>query len=234
MQPCKLILALDLSSRQSARHLLGQLDGELRWVKVGLQMFTAHGPEWVREIAELGYRIFLDLKLHDIPHTVAKSVQSLCHLPIDMLTLHSSGGEEMLAAAEKAKRELNPDLLLLGVTVLTSMNAAQLNRIGVGNTPEEQVANLAALTRDAGIGGLVCSGRDLVSLAPRFGRSLQFVTPGIRPAGSSAHDQKRVVTPRRAAELGSHYIVVGRPIHQAHYPRGVVRTINRELALGDS
>lgn len=234
MQTCQLILALDLSNRQSARDLLERLDGELKWVKVGLQMFTAHGPDWVREIADRGYRVFLDLKLHDIPHTVAKSVQSLCHLPIDMLTLHASGGEEMLTMAERAKRELKPDLLLLGVTVLTSLNEAQLRRIGVEKTPEDQVANLAALTRDAGIGGLVCSGRDLVSLAPRFGRSLQFVTPGIRPAGSSAHDQKRVVTPLKAAELGSHYIVVGRPILQANDPRGVVRTINRELALGDS
>lgn len=234
MQTCQLILALDLSSRQSARDLLERLDGELKWVKVGLQMFTAHGPDWVREIADRGYRVFLDLKLHDIPHTVAKSVQSLCHLPIDMLTLHASGGEEMLTMAERAKQELKPDLLLLGVTVLTSLNEAQLRRTGVEKTPEDQVANLAALTRDAGIGGLVCSGRDLVSLAPRFGRSLQFVTPGIRPAGSSAHDQKRVVTPLKAAELGSHYIVVGRPILQANDPRGVVRTINRELALGDS
>lgn len=234
MQPCQLILALDLTSRQSARRLLDRLDGELKWVKVGLQMFTAHGPDWVREIADRDYRVFLDLKLHDIPNTIAKTVQSLCHLPIDMLTLHASGGKEMLSAAETAKRELKPDLLLLGVTVLTSMNAAQLNRIGVGNTPEDQVVNLASLTRDAGIGGLVCSGRELVSLAPRFGHSLQFVTPGIRPAGSPAHDQKRVVTPRKAAELGSHYIVVGRPIHGASDPREVVRMINRELALGDS
>lgn len=229
MKPCQLILALDLPSRQAARRLLRQLDGELKWVKVGLQMFTAHGPDWVREIADRGFLVFLDLKLHDIPTTIAKAVRSIGNLPIDMLTLHASGGEEMLAAAEKAKREIKPDLLLLGVTVLTSMNAEQLHRIGVTGAPEEQVANLAALTRDAGLGGLVCAARDLDSLASQFAQSLQLVTPGIRPAGSSAHDQKRVVTPRRAAQLGSHYIVVGRPIHQAANPREAVRSINRDL-----
>ena len=234
MQPCQLILALDLTSRESARHLLQQLEGELKWVKVGLQMFTTHGPDWVREIADRGYRVFLDLKLHDIPTTVAKAVESVANLPINMLTLHASGGEEMLAAAEAAKREIKPDLLLLGVTVLTSMNAAQLRRIGVGRAPEEQVAHLADLTREAGIGGLVCAARDLHSLATQFAHSLQLVTPGIRPAGSSAHDQKRVVTPRKAAELGSHFIVVGRPIHQAANPRSVVRSINRALALKNS
>ena len=234
MKPCQLILALDLESRQSARDLLKQIGGELKWVKVGLQMFTAHGPDWVREIADRGYQIFLDLKLHDIPNTIAKSVQSLCQLPIDMLTLHASGGEEMLAEAEKTKRELKPDLLLLGVTVLTSMDAPQLHRIGVRHTAEEQVVNLAAMTKDAGVKGLVCSARELVALAPQFADSLQFVTPGIRPSGSSAHDQKRIVTPRQAAELGSNFIVVGRPIYQADEPRQVVRMINRELARGIS
>ena len=193
-------------------------------------MFTAHGPDWVREIAGMGFNIFLDLKLHDIPNTVAKTVQSLSKLPIGMLTIHSSGGVEMMAAANQVRFDLKPELLLLGVTVLTSMDEAQLHRVGVPSTPAEQVHNLASAVVEAGIPGLVCSAKELDTLAPTFKDQLQFVTPGIRPTGSSADDQKRIVTPAQAAANGSNYIVVGRPIYQADSPRDSVQAINRELA----
>lgn len=230
MKSCELILALDIESREAARGLLQEIGPDLKWVKIGLQMFTAHGPDWVREIADLGFRVFLDLKLHDIPNTVAKTVQSLSQLPIGMLTIHSSGGVEMMRAADRVRRELKPELLLLGVTVLTSMNESQLQRVGVPTTPPDQVHNLAGAVVEAGVRGLVCSAKELDTLAPEFASDLQFVTPGIRPVGSSADDQKRIVTPAQAAANGSNYIVVGRPIYQAESPRTAVQAINNELA----
>ncbi|MCZ6674259.1 MAG: orotidine-5'-phosphate decarboxylase [Verrucomicrobia bacterium] len=230
MKSCELILALDMGSRDEALNLLKEIGPDLKWVKLGLQMFTAHGPDWVREVAGLGFNIFLDLKLHDIPNTVAKTVQSLSHLPIGMLTIHSCGGVEMMAAANQVRLHQKPDLLLLGVTVLTSMDEQQLRRVGVPATPPGQVHNLASAVVESGVPGLVCSAKELHLLAPEFGKQLQFVTPGIRPLGSSADDQKRVVTPGQAAASGSNYIVVGRPIYKAESPREAVRAINMELA----
>jgi orotidine-5'-phosphate decarboxylase len=230
MKSCELILALDMESRDEARSLLLEIGPDLKWVKIGLQMFTAYGQEWVSEVADLGFRIFLDLKLHDIPNTVAKTVQSLSHLPIDMLTLHSCGGVEMMSAANQVRLNLKPDLLLLGVTVLTSMNEAQLRRVGVPSTPQNQVYNLAGAVVESGIPGLVCSAKELDLLVPDYRQKLQFVTPGIRPSGSSADDQKRIVTPSQAAANGSNYIVVGRPIYKADSPRAAVQSINDELS----
>ena len=230
MKSCELILALDLESRSEARALLKSLDSELKWVKIGLQMFTANGPDWVREVADLGFKIFLDLKLHDIPNTVAKTVQSLSDLPIDMLTLHSSGGVEMMSAANQIRLELKPELLLLGVTVLTSMDEQQLRRVGVPATPVEQVHNLASAVVESGVPGVVCSAAELESLNPVFGNHLKFVTPGVRPTGTAADDQKRIVTPKQAKEGGADYIVVGRPIYKAESPIEAIQGINRELA----
>ena len=229
MKSCELILALDMESREEARTLLQEIGTDLKWVKIGLQMFTAYGQDWVNEVSGLGFKIFLDLKLHDIPNTVAKAVQSLSHLPIDMLTLHTSGGIEMMSAANQVRLDLKPNLLLLGVTVLTTMNEAQLRRVGVPTTPPDQVHNLAGAAVESGIPGLVCSAKELDVLVPDFGASLQFVTPGIRPSGSSADDQKRIVTPGQASANGSNYIVVGRPIYKAESPRDAVKAINAEL-----
>jgi orotidine 5'-phosphate decarboxylase subfamily 1 len=153
--PCDLILALDVPTRETAAPLLRQLRGSVRWVKIGLQMFTAYGPDYVRAVADEGFNIFLDLKLHDIPHTVAKAVESLAPLPIGMLTLHTAGGREMMAAARAAQLQTKPDLLLLGVTVLTSMDAAGLAELGVAVSPEAQVSRLGALAASAGLRGLV-------------------------------------------------------------------------------
>lgn len=226
---CSLILALDVETRESALETLDQLDNSLEWVKVGLQLFTAYGPDLVREIADQGYKIFLDLKLHDIPNTVAKAVQSISKLPVDLLTLHASGGAEMLEWANKSRNEHVPALNLLAVTVLTSMDARQLKSLNVSATPETQVQRLADLSLKAGIQGLVCSPLELSMLRSRFGSDPLIVTPGIRPKGSASDEQKRIMTPHDAAILGADYIVVGRPILKAEDPVAAVEAIQAEL-----
>jgi len=226
---CQLILALDLETREGALAMLDQLGSSLNWVKIGLQLFTAYGPDFVREVADRGYHVFLDLKLHDIPNTVAKSVQSIAQLPVDLLTLHASGGAEMLEWANKARADHAPNLNLLAVTVLTSMNEAQLNSLNVKATPEEQVMHLAGLSLEAGVQGLVCSSLELDPLRKKFGADPLIVTPGIRPAGSAADEQKRIMTPRDAAAAGSSYIVVGRPILKAPSPSDAAQAIQAEL-----
>ena len=226
---CDLILALDLETREAAAPLLRQLAGRLRWVKIGLQMFTAYGPDYVRAVADQGFNVFLDLKLHDIPNTVAKAVQSLAALPIGMLTLHTAGGREMLEWALKAQREHKPDLLLLGVTVLTSLDDAALNATGVPGTAGEQVERLARLAAAAGMRGLVCSPQEVGPLRAALPRDVQLITPGIRPADTAADEQKRVMTPAEAARAGAGFIVVGRPILRAADPAAAATAILREL-----
>ena len=228
--PCDLILALDVPTREEAAPILRQLRGQLRWVKIGLQMFTAYGPNYVREVAGMGFHIFLDLKLHDIPHTVAKAVESLAPLPISMLTLHTAGGGEMMRVARAAQEKHNPRLLLLGVTVLTSMDSAGLAEIGVASPAAEQVARLGRLAVDSGLRGLVCSPLEVAMLRRTLPADVQLVTPGIRPAGEAGgDDQKRVMTPADAARAGSTYIVVGRPILKAADPAAAARAILAEL-----
>ena len=228
---CDLILALDVPTREAADPILRQLRGQLRWVKIGLQMFTAYGPDYVREVAGLGFNVFLDLKLHDIPNTVAKAVESLAPLPIHMLTLHCAGGSEMMRAALAAQQKHNPQLLLLGVTVLTSMDSSGLQEIGVTTPSAEQVARLGQLAATAGLRGLVCSPLEVALLRQQLPAAMQLITPGIRPAHEAGtDDQKRVMTPANAAQAGSSYIVVGRPILQAADPAAAARAILAELA----
>ena len=228
---CDLILALDVPTREAAAPILRLLRGQLRWVKIGLQMFTAYGPDYVREVAGLGFNVFLHLKLHDIPNTVAKAVESLGPLPIQMLTLHTAGGGEMMRAAKAAQQKANPNLLLLGVTVLTSMDSAGLNEIGVAAASADQVTRLGQLAADSGLRGLVCSPLEVRLLRAKLPAGLQLVTPGIRPASEAgSDDQKRVMTPADAARAGSTYIVVGRPILQAADPAAAARAILAELA----
>jgi orotidine-5'-phosphate decarboxylase len=229
--PCDLILALDVPTREDAAPVLRQLRGELRWVKIGLQMFTAYGPDYVREVAGLGFNVFLDLKLHDIPHTVAKAVESLAPLPISMLTLHTAGGGEMMRAALAAQQKHHPQLLLLGVTVLTSMDSVGLAEIGVLAPATDQVARLGKLAAASGLRGLVCSPLEVELLRRTLPAGVQLVTPGIRPVGEAGgDDQKRVMTPAEAARAGSSYIVVGRPILKAADPAAAARAILAELA----
>ena len=202
-QPCQLILALDLETREEALAMLDRLGDSLKWVKIGLQLFTAYGPSLVSEIADRGYKVFLDLKLHDIPNTVAKAVQSIASLPVELLTLHACGGAEMLEWANKARADHAPQLNLLAVTVLTSMNETQLRSLNIKATPEEQVLHLADITIHSGVQGLVCSSLELEPLRARLGEDPIIVTPGIRPAGASADEQKRIMTPAAAAAAGN-------------------------------
>ncbi len=226
---CDLILALDCETADEAAPILRQLSGRLRWVKIGLQMFTAHGPDYVRRVADQGFNIFLDLKLNDIPNTVAKAVQSLAPLPIGMLTLHTSGGQEMMEWAVKAQRQHKPELLLLGVTVLTSMDDAALNATGVPGSAAAQVERLARLAATAGMSGLVCSPHEVAPLRAALPANVQLVTPGVRPADAAKDEQKRVMTPADAARAGSNFIVVGRPILRAANPAEAATRILREL-----
>lgn len=226
---CDLILVLDAPSPRDVVPTLRQLQGTVRWVKVGLEMYTACGPDCVREIAGLGFDVFLDLKLHDIPNTVAKAVESVAKLPIRMLTLHTSGGREMMQWAAKAQQQHAPQLLLLGVTVLTSTSAAGLAETGVPDTPEQQVVRLGRLAAESGLRGLVCSPLEIAPLRAKLPRDIALVTPGIRPRDAKADDQSRIMTPGEAAAAGATYIVVGRPIFKAPDPVAAAKAILAEL-----
>lgn len=227
---CDLILVLDAQSPREVAPTLRQLQGTVRWAKVGLEMFTACGPDAVREVADLGYNVFLDLKLHDIPNTVAKAVESAAKLPIGMLTLHTCGGREMMQWAVKAQREHAPNLLLLGVTVLTSMSAPGLAETGVSDSPEKQVVRLGRLAAESGLRGLVCSPLEIAPLRSVLPAEVQLVTPGIRPRDAKADDQTRIMTPADAARAGANFLVVGRPIFKAPDPVAAARAILAEVA----
>ncbi|MDO8538949.1 MAG: orotidine-5'-phosphate decarboxylase [Opitutaceae bacterium] len=226
---CDLILVLDAQSPREVTPTLKSLQGTVHWVKVGLEMYTACGPDAVREIADMGFNVFLDLKLHDIPNTVAKAIESAARLPIRMLTLHTSGGREMMQWAAKARQQHAPSVLLLGVTVLTSMSAAGLAETGVADTPPNQVVRLGRLAAQSGIRGLVCSPLEIAPLRAALPPDVVLVTPGIRPRDARADDQTRVMTPAEAAAAGANYIVVGRPIFKAPDPVAAARAILAEL-----
>src|SRR5690606_31288031 len=195
-----------------------------------LQLFTRHGPDLVQEIGDMGYQIFLDLKLHDIPNTVARAVESIAHLPVSMLTIHASGGSEMMAAAKEARDAAGSSLTLLAVTVLTSLDQDALTATGVSDEVETQVVRLARLAVQSGIPGIVCSPREITVLRRELGPEPVLITPGIRPADAEANDQKRSMTPREAAEAGANGLVIGRPISRASDPRAAVERILAEIS----
>ena len=227
---CDLILVLDAPSPRDIAPVLRLLGGRVRWAKIGLEMFTACGPDCVREVAGMGFDIFLDLKLHDIPNTVARAVESAARLPVKMLTLHTAGGREMMRQAVKAQGQSAPQLLLLGVTVLTSLGENDLRETGGGAGPHAQVVRLARLAVGCGLGGLVCSPLEIAPLRAQLPPSVTLVTPGIRPAGAGGgDDQTRVMTPAEAARAGANFIVVGRPIFKATDPVAAVQAILAEL-----
>jgi orotidine-5'-phosphate decarboxylase len=229
----KIIVALDVDSRRQALDLVNHLP-EAQIFKIGLRLFTAEGPPLLHAVARSGKRVFLDLKLHDIPHTVAGAASMAVRTGAAMMTLHASGGIEMMrraaqAAAEEAQVHGCPKPLLLGVTVLTSLKDAELEEIGMPADAAGQVLRLARLARDAGLDGIVCSPQELEMVRAEFGPELVVVTPGIRPAWAAAHDQKRIMTPWQALKKGADYLVIGRPVIAAPSPRDAFQKILQEL-----
>jgi orotidine-5'-phosphate decarboxylase len=225
----QVILALDVESRPKAESILEATGDKLQWVKIGLQTYLRDGPEFLRDVAASGKSIFLDLKLHDIPNTMAKAVESVANLPIQMLTLHATAGPEALEKCASTAEEFLPGTQLLAVTVLTSMNQENLRSIGVTHSIDDQVDGLARMATQAGINGIVCSPLELVRLKPLLPQSTTFVTPGIRPGGSSIGDQKRIMTPSQASLAGANFLVIGRPILAAENPDDTLSAIQEEL-----
>ncbi len=222
----RLIVALDFPEAEPALTCAKQLAGDILWFKIGLQLYTAEGPQIVRRIRETGARVFLDLKLHDIPNTVSSAVAAAARLEVGMLTLHLSGGRKMLEAAVAASP---PDFLLLGVTVLTSSDEQTLRETGVASTVAEQTMRLADLGVKAGLRGLIASPHEVAALRAALGKEITIITPGVRPLGSDANDQQRFATPREALAAGANYLVLGRPVTQHPDPQAAVRKILSEI-----
>lgn len=223
----RIIVALDFESADQAYELLEQIDSSLCRVKIGKELFTASGPDLVREVIGRGFDVFLDLKFHDIPNTVARAVQAASHLGVWMLNVHASGGLTMLEQARQALEDSgNQRPLLIGVTVLTSLEKEDLQQIGVVANPEEQVSKLAFLTHEAGLDGVVCSAAETRLLRAQLPDNFCLVTPGIRRPEDASGDQKRVVGPAEAIQNGSNYLVIGRPITRAESPNEALKDFN--------
>ena len=224
-----IILALDFEDKTEAFEVLRRVGPKLKWVKVGLRMYLRYGAELIRELSDMGYRIFLDLKLFDIPNTVTGAIRSLADLPVDMLTLHTLGSSEMLKVAKTARDEYAGSLKLIGVTMLTSMNSEQMSRIGIAGEIPGQVLRLAQLANTCALDGVVCSPNELVVLKTNIEKDWIYVTPGVRPASAKSNDHNRVGTPSDAIKKGSNYLVIGRPITQAPNPKQALSSILAEL-----
>lgn len=225
-----IIVALDVPTAEQAGALAEQLAGAVGAFKIGKELFVSAGPDIVRRIRATGASVFLDLKFHDIPNTVARAVESAVRLDVQMLTIHTSGGSAMMAAAEKAAQEValrsgRNAPLVLGVTVLTSLDSTDLHEVGVAHTVGEQVERLATLAARSGLRGLVCSPLEIAELRRILPANVQLVTPGIRPAGTETQDQKRTLTPKEAMDAGANWLVIGRPITQAKDPRAAAAAI---------
>jgi len=229
-----LIVALDVSSAAAAQKIVAAIGDSALIYKVGMQLFTAEGPGVVRDLIASGRRVFLDLKYHDIPNTVASAVREAANLRVGMLTVHAGGGGKMLRAASDAARSVNPALMVLGVTVLTSMDDQDLDKTGVRGGVVEQVVRLAGLAITNGCQGVVASAREASELRAKLGAHFLIVTPGVRPAGKEHGDQTRVVTPSEAIAAGATYIVVGRPITAATNPGVEARAILDQMSLAVS
>jgi orotidine-5'-phosphate decarboxylase len=222
----KIIVALDVASKDAALRLVEQLRPEISFFKIGLQLYTAEGPEIVRSVTASGAQIFLDLKLHDIPNTVARAIESASELGVQMLTIHLSGGGEMIRAAMAARKS---EMWILGVTVLTSSTQHTLDEIGIDEQLDRHVLRLGNLGVAAGIDGLVASPFEARFLRSELGDKIKIVVPGVRPSWSDPGDQKRFMTPREAIEAGADYLVIGRPITAHKNPREAVERILEEL-----
>lgn len=227
----KVVVALDFDNKSDALSFVDKIQPSECRLKVGKEMFTHFGPEFVKHLTDKGFDVFLDLKFHDIPNTVAKAVKAAADLGVWMVNVHASGGRKMM---EKAVDALVPygdkAPLLIAVTVLTSMGSEDLLELGITKSPAEQVLALAELTKASGLDGVVCSAWEAESLKKTLGEDFKLITPGIRPAGASTDDQKRIMTPEEAMNVGVDYLVIGRPITKAEDPLAVLKAINASLA----
>ena len=231
MQDPKVLVALDYQHEADALAFVERISPAQCRLKVGKEMFTLFGPQFVRQLVAKGFDVFLDLKFHDIPNTVAKAVAASAELGVWMVNVHASGGERMMRAAKEALLPYGDKApLLIGVTVLTSMVQSDMIPLGLDVSPAEQVIRLATLTKTSGLDGVVCSANEAHELKALLGADFKLVTPGIRPTGSAAGDQRRVMTPTAAVEAGADYLVIGRPITQAADPAAMLASINAELA----
>lgn len=226
----RVIVALDFATAQPALAFADRVQPQLCKLKVGKELFVAEGPRLVEQLVGRGFDVFLDLKFHDIPNTVAQACKTAAALGVWLTNVHASGGLKMMAAAREALEGLSRRPKLIAVTVLTSMDAEQLHGIGIQASPRDQVSRLAHLTKEAGLDGVVCSAQEAAMLRGDLGRDFMLVTPGIRPAGSGSDDQSRIMTPASAMQAGADYLVIGRPITQAADPVAVLQTINTEIA----
>ncbi len=224
----RLIVALDVSSATAAQKIVAAVGDSALTYKVGMQLYTAEGPQIVRDLVASGRRVFLDLKYHDIPNTVGKAVTEATKLGVAMLTVHASGSDKMLLAAVDAAKA-SPQLMVLAVTVLTSMGAEDLEKIGLPHSVEDSVVRLADLALTCGCQGIVTSAREATAVRAKLGNDFAIVTPGVRPAGTNVADQVRVVTPAQAIAAGATHIVVGRPITATADPAAEARAILQQM-----
>ncbi len=225
------IVALDYSSLAAAEAMADQLNPDQCRLKVGKELFTYCGPAVVRSLQDKGFEVFLDLKFHDIPNTVAAAVKAAADLGVWMVNVHACGGARMMDAASEALANYQSAPSLIAVTVLTSMEQQDLQAVGLSCEPMEQVQRLAQLTQDCGLDGVVCSAQEAEALRHQLGANFQLVTPGIRPLNSEQGDQRRIATPRSAMDSGSSYLVIGRPITQHALPLEALAAINNELGM---
>lgn len=232
----RIVVALDYPDADQARAFVERVRPELCRLKVGKELFVTAGPGFVEELAARGFAVFLDLKFHDIPNTVAQACKAAARLGVWMMNVHAGGGPRMMRAAREALDDMPAATRprLIAVTVLTSMGEAELRAIGIEASAHQQVLRLAALTRDCGLDGVVCSAQEATLLRSSLGPEFLLVTPGIRPAGSDAGDQTRILTPAQAMAAGSDYLVIGRPITQAADPLAALEAITREINLSYS
>lgn len=227
----KIIVALDYPGASQANDFIDRLDGAGCKLKIGKELFTAEGPRFVESVIDRGFDVFLDLKFHDIPNTVASACRVAAKLGVWMVNVHALGGKQMMIAAREAIQSESHQPLLIAVTILTSMGQEDIHEIGLSGEPADCVTRLAALTQEAGLDGVVCSPQEVSMLRTQRGKDFQLVTPGIRPADSVVGDQKRIMTPVEAIQSGSSYLVIGRPITQSSEPMATLETINAQLRV---
>ncbi|OHX20966.1 orotidine-5'-phosphate decarboxylase [Chromobacterium sphagni] len=232
--PSPVVVALDFADAAGALAFASRLDPAECRLKVGKELFTSSGRDLVEALAARGFQVFLDMKFHDIPNTVAHACKAAAEAGVWMVNVHASGGRRMMEAAREALAGYSQRPLLIAVTVLTSMEAADLAEVGIAASPEQHVLRLATLARDCGLDGVVCSAQEAAMLKQTLGKDFKLVTPGIRLADSACDDQRRVMTPTAALAAGSDFLVIGRPITRAADPLATLRAINRDIAISQA